>query len=105
MMRVFGRTVDDETRCVHYHTDKDVIAIKFKCCLRYYPCHLCHDEEADHKTQTWPRSQQAVPAVLCGVCKSEMPIHAYLATTSCPNCGAQFNERCAAHSHLYFQTR
>lgn len=103
-MRIFGRTVDDQTRCVHYHTEKDVIAIKFRCCLRYYPCHLCHEEESDHKLQTWPRSRWAEPAVLCGVCECEMSIPAYLATTSCPSCGVRFNERCAAHTHLYFQT-
>jgi uncharacterized CHY-type Zn-finger protein len=39
------------------------------------------------------------------VCKSEMPIQAYLATTSCPNCGVPLNERCAAHRHLYFDTK
>ncbi|MGN7200347.1 CHY zinc finger protein [Arthrobacter sp. SAFR-044] len=103
-MRIFGETVDDQTRCIHYHTDVDVIAIKFKCCLRYYPCHLCHEEEADHPALTWPRNEWAEPAVLCGVCKSEMSINAYLSTTSCPNCAARLNERCAAHTHFYFQT-
>jgi uncharacterized CHY-type Zn-finger protein len=101
-VRVFGRTVDGETRCIHYHTEVDVIAVKFRCCLRYYPCHLCHDEDADHEPRTWPRDQWAEPAVLCGVCDGEMAISAYLATASCPSCGARFNERCAAHSHLYF---
>lgn len=96
--------MDDETRCIHYHTKKDVIAIKFKCCLRYYPCHLCHEEDADHQAPTWPKTHWAESAVLCGVCKSEMSIHAYQATTSCPNCSAPFNERCAAHAPLYFQT-
>ncbi|UUL75683.1 CHY zinc finger protein [Pseudarthrobacter sp. Fe7] len=103
-MRIFGRTVDDQTRCVHYHTEEDVIAIKFRCCLRYYPCHLCHEEESDHKLQTWPGSRWAEPAVLCGVCECEMSILAYLATTLCPSCGVRFNERCAAHTHFYFQT-
>lgn len=103
-MRIFGRTVDDETRCIHYHTEKDVIAIKFRCCLRYYPCHLCHEEDADHQPQTWPKTHWTESAVLCGVCKSEMSILAYQAATSCPNCSAPLNERCAAHAHLYFQT-
>lgn len=102
-MMIFGRTVDDQTRCIHYHTQEDVIAIKFKCCRRYYPCHLCH-EEAHHRAQTWPRNEWSEPAVLCGVCKGEMSIHTYLATSSCPYCGARFNERCGAHTHLYFQT-
>lgn len=101
-VEVFGATVDDETRCVHYRTEVDVVAMKFACCGRYYPCHLCHAEDADHEAQTWPPDQWSEPAVLCGVCKGELAIEAYLASTSCPGCGALFNERCAAHRHLYF---
>lgn len=103
--RVFGSTVDDQTRCVHYRTDLDVVAMKFACCLRYYPCHLCHAQDADHEPQTWPRSEWTEQAVLCGVCKGEMAIEAYLGTMSCPNCAAPFNERCTAHHHLYFGAR
>lgn len=103
-MRVFGRIVDDQTRCIHYRTPKDVIAVKFKCCGRYYPCHLCHDEAAGHPPQTWQREQWQEPAILCGVCKREMTIRIYLGSTSCPNCNAQLNERCAAHAHLYFDS-
>ena len=29
---VYGSIVDHETRCIHYHTQLDIIAIKFKCC-------------------------------------------------------------------------
>ncbi len=29
---VKGKLVDDQTRCVHYRSTLDVIAIKFKCC-------------------------------------------------------------------------
>lgn len=102
-MRVYGATIDDETRCVHYRTEVDVVAMKFACCGRYYPCHLCHAEEADHEARVWPLSEQSEPAVLCGVCQSEMPIEVYRGVTSCPRCGARFNERCAAHAHLYFE--
>ena len=48
---VFGPTVDDHTRCVHYATELDIIAIRFACCDRYYPCHLCHSETADHPAE------------------------------------------------------
>jgi hypothetical protein len=34
---VFGKTVDEHTRCVHYATELDIIAIRFACCDRYYP--------------------------------------------------------------------
>ena len=26
----------------------DVIAIKFKCCNKYYPCYKCHEEHESH---------------------------------------------------------
>lgn len=45
---VKGRTTDDQTRCIHYHSAVDIIAIKFKCCNTYYPCFYCHEEEAGH---------------------------------------------------------
>ena len=47
-MIVYGQTIDDQTRCVHYGTPADVVAIKFFCCRRYYPCHRCHEDSAGH---------------------------------------------------------
>ena len=46
-VRVFGKTVDEHTRCEHYATELDIIAIRFACCDRYYPCHHCHSEWAE----------------------------------------------------------
>lgn len=34
---VYGAIIDDDTRCEHYHSELDIISIKFKCCLRFYP--------------------------------------------------------------------
>ena len=48
MPRVLGPVVDEMTRCVHYRTEVDIVAIKFACCNEYYPCHRCHEETADH---------------------------------------------------------
>ncbi|PPF80323.1 hypothetical protein C5B96_11050 [Subtercola sp. Z020] len=100
---VHGPVVDDQTRCIHYATELDVIAIRFACCGQYYPCHLCHAESADHPAVAWPRSSYAERAVLCGVCGSELTIEHYLAVDGCPNCGAAFNPGCRLHSHLYFE--
>jgi uncharacterized CHY-type Zn-finger protein len=102
-MQIYGKTVDDQTRCVHYATPVDVIAIKFACCNRYYPCHLCHAETADHPVRQWPLGQRGERAVLCGVCQTELTIDNYLAVDNCPHCGALFNERCRLHKHLYFE--
>jgi uncharacterized CHY-type Zn-finger protein len=63
---VHGPVVDDETRCIHYRTPLDVVAIRFACCGEYYPCHLCHDETADHPSSPWPAGSDHELAVLCG---------------------------------------
>ncbi|UZD23347.1 CHY zinc finger protein [Algoriphagus halophytocola] len=104
-INIYGKTVDNQTRCQHWHSDLDVIAIKFKCCEKYYPCFSCHEEEADHKPQVWPKSEFDSKAILCGVCGSELTIAEYQASgNTCPNCTAAFNPGCSKHYHLYFET-
>src|SRR6185437_2125715 len=99
---VYGETVDDETRCVHYRGPTDVIAIRFKCCHRWYPCYECHAAEADHPAQVWPRSDSDTQVAVCGVCGHKLTISEYLSCgSSCPQCGAGFNPGCAKHCHLY----
>jgi len=65
---VVGVAVDDETRCAHYHSDRDVVAIQFPCCETYYPCFRCHERCVDHDAERWPRGRFDEPAVLCGAC-------------------------------------
>ena len=74
---VKGKTTDHQTRCIHYQTQLDVIAIKFKCCNTYYPCYYCHEEEAGHKHETWNKDEFETHAILCGVCQQEMTINQY----------------------------
>jgi uncharacterized CHY-type Zn-finger protein len=102
--RVLGPTVDKQTRCIHYRTPLDVIAIQFACCLEFYPCHLCHAETADHQTTQWPVDSREARAVLCGVCGHQLTIANYLCTDACPACTAPFNPGCKLHTDLYFQT-
>jgi uncharacterized CHY-type Zn-finger protein len=104
-IEVFGQTVDSETRCVHYQSPKDIVAIKFWCCGRFYPCYRCHEEAESHPARQWPMEQRGELALLCGVCKNQLSIDAYLATEHCPTCLSEFNERCRLHTHLYFETR
>lgn len=103
-LRVLGPVVDDMTRCVHYRTPVDIVAIKFACCNEYYPCHRCHEETADHPAEQWPLDRRDEKAILCGACGAELTITSYLATDACPNCAARFNENCRLHTHLYFET-
>ena len=101
--RVLGPVVDDETRCIHYRSTLDVIAIRFACCGEYYPCHLCHAEAAGHPAQQWPLDARDARAVLCGVCGHELTIADYLRADACPECGTAFNPGCRLHTELYFQ--
>jgi uncharacterized CHY-type Zn-finger protein len=99
---VLGRTVDDQTRCLHYHGPTDVIAIRFACCGAYYPCFECHHEAADHPARQWPAGRRDERAILCGVCGTELTIATYQSVPACPSCDARFNERCRLHWPLYF---
>ena len=100
---VLGPVVDGQTRCVHYRTPLDVIAIKFPCCGEFYPCHLCHAETAGHDAAQWPLASRDEPAVLCGVCGGLLEIAEYLGVDSCPGCAATFNPGCKLHTGLYFE--
>lgn len=100
---VQGIALDPQTRCAHWHSPLDVIAIKTACCDTYYACKDCHVALADHPLATWPRAQWSTPAVLCGVCRHELTIDAYLACDyTCPSCAAAFNPGCVNHHHFYF---
>jgi uncharacterized CHY-type Zn-finger protein len=100
-----GLDVDAETRCHHWNSDVDVIAIKFACCETYYPCFECHEAVTDHEAERWPRERFDEPAVLCGVCGTELAIETYLdCEDTCPSCDASFNPGCRTHHHLYFES-
>jgi uncharacterized CHY-type Zn-finger protein len=102
-VKVSGVGVDDETRCAHYHGEHDIIAIKFKCCGEWFPCHKCHSELAGHAAEVWPRDEFDVSAILCGGCRYQLTIREYFDCESvCPHCRRQFNPGCALHRDLYF---
>ena len=103
-VEVLGLDVDPETRCHHWASPLDVIALKFKCCATWYPCHDCHTACADHEPAVWPLAERDERAVLCGVCGHQLTITEYLGSGSrCPACQAAFNPGCALHYDLYFE--
>jgi uncharacterized CHY-type Zn-finger protein len=51
---VRGVGLDGQTRCTHYHSALDIIAIKMMCCGIYYACKDCHETLADHSIKVWP---------------------------------------------------
>jgi len=100
---VHGLNLDGETRCAHWHSALDVVAIRMKCCGLYYACKDCHEALAGHAIATWPENEWDVRAVMCGVCGTEMSIRAYLGCgDACPTCRASFNPGCRHHHHFYF---
>ncbi|HEY4943853.1 MAG TPA: GNAT family N-acetyltransferase [Rhizomicrobium sp.] len=101
---VRGLELDGETRCAHWRSALDIIAIKMKCCGVYYACKDCHAALAGHATQVWPRGEWGEKAVLCGACGTELSIRQYLdCADTCPSCGAQFNPSCRNHHPFYFE--
>lgn len=104
MREVRGIAVDAQTRCAHWRSERDVVAIKMKCCGVWYACKDCHDALAGHAIRVWPRAERDAPAVLCGACGHAMSIGAYLGCAdACPACGAGFNPGCRLHRHFYFE--
>lgn len=103
--KVHGLELDPQTRCTHWHSPLDVIAIRMACCGEYYACKDCHEALARHAIAVWPREQWETKAVLCGVCGAELTIAAYMASGyACPSCGAGFNPGCRKHYAFYFET-
>jgi uncharacterized CHY-type Zn-finger protein len=98
-----GASVDDETRCAHYDTPRDIVALRFACCDCYYPCAHCHDAVTDHAVERVQPRDFDDSAVLCGDCFKTMSVRTYLdCGDRCPNCGTEFNPGCCAHRDRYF---
>ena len=104
MTTVRGISVTKQTQCAHYHSERDIVAVRFKCCDAFYACIHCHEELADHAPLLWSNNERETNAVLCGHCRSVMSINEYLGCNNrCPLCEAAFNPGCADHHHFYFE--
>ncbi len=99
-----GVGVNERTQCAHYHSERDIIAIKFKCCDAFYACIECHRESVSHAPEVWPVAEFSQEAIYCGNCSGVLSIAAYLSCgNTCPLCQAAFNPGCANHYHFYFE--
>jgi uncharacterized CHY-type Zn-finger protein len=102
--RVLGLDLDPQTRCAHWRSPLDIVAIKMRCCGAYYACKDCHEALAGHAIAVWPRAEWGETAVLCGACGHQMSINSYRAGGDrCPACAAPFNPGCRSHYHFYFE--
>ncbi|WP_135852212.1 CHY zinc finger protein [Halorussus salinus] len=98
-----GVEVGPETRCAHYDSERDVVALRFACCEAYFPCFRCHDAVADHEAERLS-VESGEAAVLCGVCGSGLTPREFVdGEHRCPDCGAAFNPGCGDHYDLYFE--
>lgn len=103
-VEINGINVDSQTRCEHYYSEIDIIAIKFKCCKKWFPCFECHTALSDHPPQVWSLDEHQTTAILCGNCQQQLTITEYFDCESvCPKCRHRFNPGCANHYHLYFE--
>ena len=103
---VYGVDINEQTGCKHYHSTLDIVAIKFKCCGKYYSCHACHAALADHPIERWNLNEFSNTAVLCGACGLEFKICAYVFCNGrCPRCQSLFNPKCKNHWHLYMNLK
>ncbi|KXJ87400.1 hypothetical protein Micbo1qcDRAFT_124458 [Microdochium bolleyi] len=102
---VHGVDTTAQTQCAHWHSARDIIAIRHACCGEYYACISCHEALASHAAAVWRRADwDTTKAVLCGSCRAQLTIAEYLACEStCPRCQAAFNPGCARHYDLYFE--
>ncbi len=101
---IHGIELDAQTRCAHWRSPLDIVAIKMKCCGVYYACKDCHDALAGHVLEPWPQSEWDERAVLCGACGHELSTREYLdCANACPSCRADFNPGCRNHHHFYFE--
>ncbi len=90
--------------CRHYSGPLDNVAIKLKCCDRYYPCYICHHEDTDHPIDRWQPEEFHTLAITCLCCHTQITIFVYLhCQAQCPHCQALFNPNCKLHWPLYFE--
>ena len=101
MVQAHGLLVDDESRCVHYHSDKDIVALQCNECQKYYACYQCHNALEDHTFSPYPLRLKQNKPILCGSCKTTLTYEEYTEKGNCPHCKAAFNPACQSH-HLYY---
>ncbi|MGT2933763.1 CHY zinc finger protein [Streptococcus catagoni] len=98
-MDILGIALDNESRCLHYHGDSDIVALKCRQCQAYFACYHCHDALRSHHFLA-NQAQEKYP-VLCGACKHFLTKESY-EKGYCPFCLRLFNPNCSLHKDIYF---
>lgn len=97
---IHGIDLDQDGRCMHYHTENDVVALACAQCHRYFACYQCHDAIMTHK---FAPADPTAKSVMCGVCHQTMNYQDY-SQNECPNCHHAFNPKCVRHQDIYFES-
>ena len=103
MTEAQGFLVDKQTRCIHYHSELDIIALQCYDCKKYYACYRCHDSLENHPFEPYPLSLIQDKPILCGVCLKLLTYKQYKESLSCPFCFSRFNPGCQNHKERYFK--
>ena len=85
--------LSEKTRCEHWHSALDILALKAACCNRFYACHSCHSACEEHDWLPWPADTSLdMMGLLCGACSKTFSLKQYLSGSSkCPHCDSPFN--------------
>lgn len=98
--KIWGRLLDNEGRCIHWHSKLDVIANRCALCGKYYACYKCHDLAEDHAFVPYPINSSS-KIVMCGVCGYQFTYKHYQEIKVCDRCKSPFNPRCSLHQSIY----
>ncbi|MEM6803015.1 MAG: hypothetical protein AAF696_16540 [Bacteroidota bacterium] len=103
--KVWGINPDAQSRCKHWHSEVDIVALRMPGDDHFYPCHECYEAIHGEAPPPWPKeSFESAQAILCGNCAHLMTVKTYWASNNqCPNCSHAFNPGCAKHYHHYFE--
>lgn len=99
MTDCFGIDLDQEYRCLHYHTTLDIVGLKCAFYQTYYACYHCHDQLTEHAFV--PTGPAEMFPVICGHCRKLLSRAGY-ACGHCPYCQSPFNPACHRHKDIYF---
>ncbi|WP_438835700.1 CHY zinc finger protein [Streptococcus pluranimalium] len=58
-----GIVIDDNSRCQHYHSSQNIVALKYADCHSYYACYKCHGAMESHSFKA--TSADEVKPVIC----------------------------------------
>ena len=97
--KIYGIQTDKEGRCIHYHSEVDIIANKCAKCMKFYACYKCHDELEDHTFE--PVDPEDEDTVMCGSCGRLFSYTEYAGLIKCPECSHGFNKGCSLHKCIY----